>query len=75
MKIKKIPTLTLNFSLLLPMNMEFGTQIDDEYTYKLCKKRNYCLKSGIKKYIFLVEILRFCMTDKFSKNNINVDIH
>ena len=34
------------------MNMEFGTQIDDEYTYKLCKKRNYCLKSGIKKYIF-----------------------
>jgi len=47
MKIKN-PTLTLNFSLLLSMNMEFVMQLHDDYIYKLFKKHNYCFKSGIK---------------------------
>jgi len=55
MKIKH-PTLTLNFSLLLSVNMEFVKQIDDRFTYKLCKIHNYCLRSVITKY-FVVLIL------------------
>jgi len=48
------------------MNMEFCMQIDDEHTYKLRNKHNYCFKSGIRKY-FVVLILIFCKTDKFNK--------
>jgi hypothetical protein len=67
MKIKKISTLILNFSLLLSINTESGMQIDDGCTYKLCKKHNYCCKSGINKIFRWVEILRFFMIDEFNK--------
>jgi hypothetical protein len=55
MKIKN-PKFTLNFSLLLSMNMEIGMQIDDEFNYKLFKKYVYCFRSVTTKY-FVVLIL------------------
>ena len=55
----KNPTLTLNFSLQLSMNMEYGTQLDVEYAYKLFKKHNYWFGSDIKKSFVVLIFLDF----------------
>jgi len=44
------PKLALSVSLLLSMNMDFGTHFDYEFTYKLCKYHNDCFGSVITKY-------------------------
>jgi hypothetical protein len=55
MKIKNTK-FTLNFSVLLSMNMEFFMQIDDKFKYKLSKKKNYCFRSVITKYYFALRL-------------------
>ena len=52
--------------------MNFGLQIDFEYTYKLCKKN---CRSEIK--VYLAEILRLCVKEKINKHgtsNVHINI-
>jgi hypothetical protein len=50
--------------------IKFGTYLDYEYAYKLCRKS--CFKIGNCKILRLGEYLRLCMTDKCNK--IGVDM-
>ena len=52
--------------------MNFGLQIDLEYTYKLCKKN---CRSEIN--VSLAEMLRLCVMEKFNKHrrsNVHINI-